>query len=76
MTKAGKPKKRVHAARRSTRSLYAEIEKQVRAELTDAMNTQKYAKLESYSRVDAGQEEGMKAARKSSRPKPRSCSTV
>ena len=34
-------------------ALYSEIEKKVRAELTDALDTKKYPKLESYSRVDA-----------------------
>src|SRR5579883_2664185 len=34
-------------------ALYAEIEKKVRAELTDALDTKKYPKLESYARVDA-----------------------
>ncbi len=33
--------------------LYAQIEKDAAAELKDAMNTQKYEKLESYARIDA-----------------------
>ena len=33
--------------------LYAQIKKDAAAELKDAMNTQKYEKLESYSRIDA-----------------------
>jgi polyribonucleotide nucleotidyltransferase len=33
--------------------LYDQISKSVRAELQDAMNTQKYEKLESYGRIDA-----------------------
>jgi polyribonucleotide nucleotidyltransferase len=33
--------------------LYAQIEKDARVELTDALNTQKYEKLESYARVAA-----------------------
>jgi len=33
------------------KELYAQIEKQIRAELTDALNTKKYQKLESYHRV-------------------------
>src|SRR5215467_7050483 len=32
--------------------LYAQIDKSIRAELQDAMNTQKYEKLESYRRID------------------------
>ena len=34
-------------------TLYAQIDKQVRADLTDALNTQKHDKLESYALVDA-----------------------
>src|SRR5271169_3615204 len=34
------------------KELYAQIEKQIREELTDALNTKKYQKLESYQRVD------------------------
>jgi len=33
------------------KELYAQIEKQIRAELTDALDTKKYQKLESYHRV-------------------------
>ena len=33
------------------KELYAQIEKQIREELTDALNTKKYQKLESYQRV-------------------------
>ncbi len=47
---AGKPK-REFTPPELDRELYAAIEKQVREELTDALNTQKYPKLESYSRV-------------------------
>jgi polyribonucleotide nucleotidyltransferase len=35
------------------KDLYAQIEKEVRADLTDALNTQKYEKLESYAKVAA-----------------------
>jgi polyribonucleotide nucleotidyltransferase len=37
-------------------ALYAEVEKKVRVELTDALDTKKYPKLESYARVDALQD--------------------
>src|ERR1051326_8665502 len=50
MTVAGKPK-REFTPRELDKALYAQIEKQVRADLTDALNTQKYEKLESYARV-------------------------
>ena len=33
--------------------LYAQIEKKVRTELTDALDTKKYSKLESYAKIDA-----------------------
>jgi len=47
---AGKPKKEFIPPALD-QQLYAAIEKQVREELTDALNTLKYPKLESYSRV-------------------------
>ncbi len=47
---AGKPK-RVFTPHVINEALYKQIEKQVRKELTDALNTQKYPKLESYAKV-------------------------
>ena len=47
---AGKPK-RIFTPPVINESLYKQIEKQVRKELTDALNTQKYPKLESYAKV-------------------------
>jgi len=52
MKKAGKTK-RVFTPPPVNKDLYQEIETATRAELKDAMNTQKYEKLESYARVDA-----------------------
>jgi polyribonucleotide nucleotidyltransferase len=49
---AGKPKIQFTPAA-VDQVLYAGIEKKVRAELTDALDTKKYPKLGSYSRVDA-----------------------
>jgi polyribonucleotide nucleotidyltransferase len=49
---AGKPKIQ-YTPPAIDQALYAGIEKKVRAELTDALDTKKYPKLESYSRVDA-----------------------
>jgi polyribonucleotide nucleotidyltransferase len=49
---AGKPKIEFTPAP-IDQALYSDIEKKVRAELTDALDTKKYPKLESYSRVDA-----------------------
>ena len=43
--------KREFAPPQLDKALYAQIEKEVRTELTDALNTQKYEKLESYARV-------------------------
>ena len=59
--KAGKTKKRVTSAGRSIRSCTIRSRSPIRAELKDAMNTQKYEKLESYARIDAVQEEGHRA---------------
>ena len=49
---AGKPKKEFKA-RELDAALMASIDKKIRAELSDALNTKKYEKLESYARVDA-----------------------
>src|SRR5579864_6600708 len=48
--KAGKPK-RAYTTPEINKALYAQIEKQIRVELTDALDTKKYPKLESYHRV-------------------------
>ena len=48
--KAGKTK-RSYTPPESNKELYAQIEKQIRVELTDAMDTKKYPKLDSYHRV-------------------------
>jgi polyribonucleotide nucleotidyltransferase len=49
--KAGKPKK-VFTAPPIDQALYDQIAGQVREELTDALNTAKYPKLESYAKID------------------------
>ncbi len=49
--KAGKPKWPFEAPK-IDEELYSEIEKQYREALTDALNTEKYPKLESYHKVD------------------------
>lgn len=46
-------KKKEFTAPEIDQALMAEIDKKVRAELLDALNTKKYEKLESYARVDA-----------------------
>jgi polyribonucleotide nucleotidyltransferase len=48
---SGKPK-REHTPPASNEAMLDKISQAVRAELSDALNTQKYAKLESYHRVD------------------------
>ena len=48
---AGKPKKDLTA--RLTRNCFADIDKKVREELKDALDTKKHSKLESYALVDA-----------------------
>jgi polyribonucleotide nucleotidyltransferase len=50
MSKTGKTK-RAYTTPEINKDLYAQIEKQIRAELTDALDTKKYPKLESYHRV-------------------------
>jgi polyribonucleotide nucleotidyltransferase len=49
--KCGKAK-RAFTADPVNQELYTSIEKSVRTELTDALDTKKYGKLESYSRID------------------------
>src|SRR6266853_3366074 len=51
MKKCGKPK-RVFTPPEINQALYDQIAKAIRVELQDAMNTQKYDKLESYRRID------------------------
>src|SRR5579884_1897755 len=60
VAQAGKPKKEFTPPA-INQEMYAQIESSVREELTDALNTQKYQKLESYSRV-AQAKEKVKAA--------------
>ena len=52
VAQAGKPKRAVEPPALD-QALYDQISTQVRDSLTDALNTQKYPKLESYHRVDA-----------------------
>jgi polyribonucleotide nucleotidyltransferase len=51
VAKAGKPK-RSFTPPEIDKSVFDAIEKAVKAELTDAMDTKKYSKLESYAKVD------------------------
>ncbi len=47
---AGKPKRK-YTPPAVNQALYSQIEKQARTQLTDALNTEKYPKLESYAKV-------------------------
>jgi polyribonucleotide nucleotidyltransferase len=58
--KAGK-KKKEFAAPEINQETYAKIEKAIRVELTDAMDTGKYDKLESYSRIHDAKKKAVEA---------------
>src|ERR1700720_1875248 len=58
VAKAGKPKW-TYTPPEINKELYTKIESQIRAELTDALNTKKYQKLESYHRVDEAKKKVM-----------------
>jgi polyribonucleotide nucleotidyltransferase len=60
MKKVGKTKKE-YVPEPINQELYDKISISIRAELQDAMNTQKYDKLESYSRVDAAKIKALEA---------------
>ena len=60
MAKAGKPKK-PFVTPAINQALYDQIAASVQVELKDAMNTQKYEKLESYSRIDSCKEKTLAA---------------
>ena len=55
---AGK-KKREHNPAEINQEMLAKVSEAFREELSDALNTQKYAKLESYSRVDQAREKAL-----------------
>jgi polyribonucleotide nucleotidyltransferase len=56
--KCGKPKKE-YTAPEVNKALYDQIAASVQVELKDAMNTEKYEKLESYSRIDAAKKKAI-----------------
>ena len=58
--KCGKPKKE-YTAPEVNKALYDQIATSVQVELKDAMNTEKYEKLDSYSRIDAAKKKAMEA---------------
>jgi polyribonucleotide nucleotidyltransferase len=55
---AGKPK-RDFVSPETNQEILAKVSDAVRAELSDALNTQKYGKLESYSRVDQAKQKAI-----------------
>src|ERR1700680_2479124 len=60
MAKAGK-KKRTFTPAEIDKKLYAQIETQIRKELTDALDTKKHPKLESYHRVHEAKKKALEA---------------
>jgi polyribonucleotide nucleotidyltransferase len=58
--KCGKAKKE-YAAPEVNKALYDSIAASVQVELKDAMNTEKYEKLDSYSRIDAAKKKAIEA---------------
>jgi polyribonucleotide nucleotidyltransferase len=69
---AGKSK-REFAAPPLDAALYEQIEKDVRAELTDALNTQKYEKLDSHSRAAALRKRVVEAQPEERQPEAKKC---
>jgi polyribonucleotide nucleotidyltransferase len=60
MKKCGKAKK-AYATPEVNKALYDQIAASVQVELKDAMNTEKYEKLDSYSRIDASKKKAIEA---------------
>ncbi len=58
--KVGKPKKEFPTPQ-IDKEIYSQVEKAIRVELADAMDTQKYEKLESYARVKAAKKKTVEA---------------
>jgi polyribonucleotide nucleotidyltransferase len=69
---AGKPK-REFLSPVLDKEIYAAVEKEARAELTDALNTEKYPKLESYARVDALKKRVVEAQPEEKQPEASKC---
>jgi polyribonucleotide nucleotidyltransferase len=67
VAKVGK-KKWATTAPEVNKELYAKIEKQIRTELTDALDTKKYPKLESYHRVHEAKKKVVEAAAEEEKP--------
>jgi polyribonucleotide nucleotidyltransferase len=54
--------KRTYTAPEMNKALYGQIESQVRVELTDAMDTKKYTKIDSYHRIHEAKKKVVEAA--------------
>ena len=67
MKKCGKAKKE-YVAPAVNKALYDQIAASVQVELKDAMNTEKYEKLESYSRIDAAKKKAIGALPEEQQP--------
>jgi polyribonucleotide nucleotidyltransferase len=67
MKKCGKPKKE-YVTPEINKALYDQIAASVQTELKDAMDTQKYEKLESYARVDAAKKKAITALPEEQQP--------
>ncbi len=67
VAKVGKPKKEFTAPP-INQELYDQISKAVRKELQDALNTQKYEKLESYRRVDECKKKALEGIAEEQKP--------
>ena len=67
MKKAGKAKKE-YIAPPVNEELYNQISKSIRSELQDAMNTEKYDKLDSYARIDAAKAKVVEAMPEEQQP--------
>jgi polyribonucleotide nucleotidyltransferase len=66
-------KKREFTPPTLNQEIYAAVEKSARAELTDALNTQKYDKLESYARVHAVKKKTLEALPEEQREEADEC---
>jgi polyribonucleotide nucleotidyltransferase len=65
--KAGKTK-RAYVKPEINQEVYKKVEKQIRAELTDALDTKKYPKLESYHRVHEAKKKVLEALGEEEKP--------
>ena len=72
MKKTGKTK-RQYTSPELNKDLYDQISKSVRTELQDAMNTEKYEKLDSYHRIDACKKKALESIAEELKPEAGKC---